>query len=262
MSEERVPDWPRLLATVHADGTGTLRVHGTDRECVAGSVEALRTGIVARAVRVAVQLRRPVQLHVTESGTVWPLAVHPSGVVQALSASSMIIVDDALPPAEGPCRRCRHQQSVVEHRCAQCGVEWPHAVERISRPAPVTPAPDASAELPAPPEIVTPGLRFEFSTQPAVRAAGRAVLGRRPVGPVGWTGVQVVSPERMVSRTHLLVDVDLAGRLTVTDQHSGNGTQLLTTPPVPLPPGVPFEIPSGSTVQLGDVACTIDVEFL
>jgi hypothetical protein len=262
MSEERVPDWPRLLATVNVDGTGTLRVHGTDREWVAGSVEALRTGIVARAVQVAVQLRRPVQLHVTESGTVWPLAVHPNGVVQVLNPGLTVTVDDALPPAEGPCRRCGHRVSVVEHRCAQCGVEGPHVVERISQPTPPIQAPPVPVELPAPPPIVTPGLRFRFTTQPAVRAAGRAVLGRRPVAPVGSTGVLVVSPERMVSRTHLLVDVDSAGHLTVTDQHSGNGTQLLTTPPVRLPAGVPFEIPSGSTVQLGDVACTIDVEFL
>lgn len=253
---ERVPDWPRVLATVQPDGTGTVRVNGIERACAAESVEGLRTGIIARAVAIATALGRPVQLHVTEGGAVWPLAVRPSGVVQALSAGATVTTDDALRPAEGRCRGCRRLQSVAEVRCARCGISDPHAIGHET--------PDAVAtELPGSPTLPSrvPLLRLTFSSQPTITMAGRVVLGRRPIAPDGWLGVDVVSPGQMVSRTHLLVDVDPAGHLLITDHHSGNGTSVLTTPPIDLRAGVPYAIASGTTIQLGDVACTIDLEL-
>lgn len=261
---ERVPDWPRVLATVQPDGTGTVRVNGIERACAAESVEGLRTGIIARAVAIATALGRPVQLHVTEGGAVWPLAVRPSGVVQALSAGTTITTDDALRPAEGRCRGCRRLQSVAEVRCARCGVSDPHAIEHETPDAAATelpgpPATPPSSETALPSQV--PVLHLTFSSQPPITVAGRVILGRRPAALNGWTGVAVVSPEQMVSRTHLLVDVDPAGHLLITDHHSGNGTSVLTTPPIDLRAGVPYAIAPGTTIQLGDVSCTIDLEL-
>ena len=54
----QVPSWPKLVATVHDDGTGTLMVNGTSRACSAESVTALRTGMVARCVAIATSLHR------------------------------------------------------------------------------------------------------------------------------------------------------------------------------------------------------------
>lgn len=77
----RVPTWPRLIAELHGDTTGTLTVNGTSRACAAESIEALRTGLIARAVSYAVQLRRPVRLDVTEAAASYQLAVRPGRVV-------------------------------------------------------------------------------------------------------------------------------------------------------------------------------------
>lgn len=44
----------------------------------------------------------------------------------------------------------------------------------------------------------------------------------------------------------------------VTDHHSGNGIETQTDPPVRLDPGVPYVIEPGTTLLMGDVACTIE----
>ena len=75
----RVPEWPRLAATVTHDGTGTLTINGVSRACAAESVAALRTGMIARAVAIGTQLRRPIRLDVTEDGRTHALAVRPEG---------------------------------------------------------------------------------------------------------------------------------------------------------------------------------------
>lgn len=259
---ERVPDWPRILAGVQPDGTGTVRVNGVERACAAESVEGLRTGIIARAVAIATALGRPVQLHVTEGGAVWPLAVRPNGVVHALSASATVPTDNGLSPAEGRCRGCRRLQSVAELRCARCGISDPHAVGHEGDGAAEPAVAPTGSETAAPYKANhTPALRLRFSSQPTVTVAGRAVLGRRPAALDGRLEVTVVSPEQMVSRTHVLVDVDAAGRVLITDHHSGNGTRVLTAPPVDLRAGVPYAIEPGTTIQLGDVMCTIDLEI-
>ena len=49
----RVPEWPRLAATVTHDGTGTLTINGVSRACAAESVAALRTGMIAAPWRSA-----------------------------------------------------------------------------------------------------------------------------------------------------------------------------------------------------------------
>ena len=92
----RVPEWPRLAADVTADGTGTLTVNGQRRACAAESVAALRTGMIARAVAIATQLRRPIRLDVTEDGRTHALAVRPEGYVQLVGADGTIPAADGL----------------------------------------------------------------------------------------------------------------------------------------------------------------------
>ncbi len=109
-----------------------------------------------------------------------------------------------------------------------------------------------------PPPPARPTLRLSFNTQRSVDVDENAAIGRNPSPVDGRLPVPVLSPERMVSRTHALVDVDDAGRIAVTDHHSGNGIETQTDPPVRLDPGVPYVIEPGTTLLMGDVACTIE----
>jgi hypothetical protein len=102
-------------------------------------------------------------------------------------------------------------------------------------------------------------LRLTFNTQPDTVITTRAAIGRSPDLSDGRDAIQVLSPERMLSRTHALVDIDEAGRIVLTDNHSGNGTELQRDPPMRLTPGHPQVIEPGTTVLMGDVACTIDL---
>ena len=76
-----------------------------------------------------------------------------------------------------------------------------------------------------PPPPARPTLRLSFNTQRSVDVDENAAIGRNPSPVDGRLPVPVLSPERMVSRTHALVDVDDAGRIAVTDHHSGNGIE-------------------------------------
>jgi pSer/pThr/pTyr-binding forkhead associated (FHA) protein len=89
-----------------------------------------------------------------------------------------------------------------------------------------------------------------------VVAAGVAI-GRTPKPVDGREPLTVESPGRMLSRTHATIDVDDAGRIVVTDLHSGNGVELQSAPPRWLTPGEPTAIPDGATILLGDVYATI-----
>lgn len=148
----RVPTWPRLVAELHSDNTGTLTVNGTGRACAAESVAALRTGLIARAVSYAVQLRRPVRLDVTEAAAAYQLAVRPEGYVQLIDADGVIPAAGGLSVDEGRCRHCRRLQPVTATTCSQCHIEEPLRVEVLpyGEPTGAPPVPvDAPEELPA-----------------------------------------------------------------------------------------------------------------
>ena len=260
---DRVATWPRVSATVRPDGTGTLTVNGTERPCAAESVEELRTGMIARCAALARRLRRPVRLTVTDGPATWALAVRPGGIVQLVDDDGTIAPADDLAPQEGRCRACRRLQAVTEATCVQCGVDEPHRVE--TNPVNVRDVvPDAAATVDAldqePPATSTPArrpLRLMFSTQPDVEVTEGVALGRNPEPVGGRRPIPVASPERMLSRTHVLIDVDDAGRIVVTDQHSGNGTETQTQPPTRLTPGTPYVVHDGTTLLLGDVAVLV-----
>ena len=263
---ERVVTWPRITATVDADGTGTLIINGIAHRCASDSIESLRTGMVARCVTIAAALRRPVRLTVTEAGQSWPLAVRPEGIVQLVSDAGTIPPAAGLAVDEGRCRTCGRLQPVTAAACAQCGTRGPHRVE-------VDPldvhdvVPEASdveelelthARTPASATRTRPAVRITFSSQPAVVVTADVALGRNPEAVAGRQAVRVASPGRMLSRTHALVDVDETGRIIVTDHHSGNGIEAQTEPPTLLTPDAPYVVAPGTTLLMGDVAVTIN----
>lgn len=259
---ERVAAWPRVSATVRPDATGTITVNGTERPCSAESVDALRTGMIARCATLARRLRRPVRLTVTDGPDTWSLAVRADGIVQLLHDDGTIEPADGLAPQEGRCRVCRRLQPVTAAACTQCGIDEPHRVETNPLDA-RTVVPDAAETVDAlddePPASTParPALNLAFSTQPDVKVTEGVALGRNPEPIGGRRPIQVASPDRMLSRTHVLIDVDDAGRIVVTDHHSGNGTEAQTEPPTPLIPGMPYVLRDGTTLLLGDVECTI-----
>lgn len=182
--------------------------------------------------------------------------------MQLVDDAGTIAPADDLAPQEGRCRACRRLQAVTEATCVQCGVDEPHRVEY--NPVDVRDVvPDAAQtvdELHDEPPTSTPTrrpLRLTFSTQPAVDVTEGVALGRNPEPVGGRRAIPVTSPDRMLSRTHVLIDVDDAGRIVVTDQHSGNGTEAQTQPPTRLTPGTPYVVHDGTTLLLGDVAVLV-----
>lgn len=274
-SHDRVAAWPRVSAAVRENGSGSITVNGTERPCAAASVEELRTGVIARCASLAQRLRRPVRLTVTEGTTTWALAVRAEGIVQLIEEDGTIPPGDGLLPHEGRCRSCRRIQSVAALECAQCGLEEPHRVE--ANPVDVAEVVPDAAEMvaPQPPSSAGPEtvampkvnqeapaprtLRLTFSTQDPVEASGGVALGRKPDAVDGRLPVTVSSPERMLSRTHVLIDIDEQGRIVATDQNSANGTETQTQPPVRLEPRTPFVLHEGTTLLLGDVAVVVDL---
>jgi hypothetical protein len=88
------------------------------------------------------------------------------------------------------------------------------------------------------------------------------VLGRDPSAEAARPDAAPIpldDPARSVSKTHALVEV-VAGRVTVTDLHSTNGTRVLTSDGEAreLAPGVASEVAGGSTLLLGEFAVRVD----
>ena len=266
---ERVADWPRVSATVQAApsgaATGALTINGTERACAAESVEALRAGMIARCASIAASLGRPVRLDVTEGTAVYRLAVRPTGVVQLVDDNGGIPSAEGLTVDEGRCRVCRRLQPVTSTSCAQCAAPEPLRVE-------VEPI-DIGADAPEAADVdqvddhtrivvrrTRPELRITFdSGQEPVSLTANAALGRRPEPVDGRVPVTIDSPERKVSRTHLLVDVDDEGRILVTDHQSANGVEAQSYPPIVFDPGTPYVIQPGTSLLVGDVILTVGV---
>lgn len=273
-SSMHVPQWPRITALVRPDGTGGIEINGTHRQCAAATPQALRVGMIARCTAIAAKLRRPVRLTVQENDARWTLAVRPDGVVQPLDGTGHVAVVEGLSVHEGSCRSCGQIAPVTAVRCATCGIDGPLQVEtpapdqavlRLDQPLGLVvdgagdEVPDEATSPRSPVESGRIGLRLSFSSQPSVIVHRSVALGRRPDGVQGRTPLTVISPERMLSRTHALVDVDASGRILVTDYGSGNGVEVKTSPPRLLAPHVPHVIDSGTVLHMGDVDCLIEL---
>lgn len=265
---EHVAAWPRISAAVRPDGTGTITINGTERPCAAASVDELRTGVIARCVTLARRLHRPVRLTVDDGVESWVLAVRAEGVVQLVDDAGTIASASDLVPHEGRCRACRHLQLVTTSTCSRCGLDEPHRVESDpidSRQV----VPEASAAVDAlhqaeptsqaPTRQTQRALLLKFATRSPVQTEGGVAIGRNPESVDGRHPVSVDSPARMLSRTHALIDLDEAGRIIVTDYHSGNGVETQTQPPARLDPGTPYVVHAGTTLLLGDVAVEVSL---
>ncbi len=130
---ERVATWPRISATVEDTGAGSITINGTERPCAAGSVNQLRTGIIAQCVTLASRLGRAVRLTVTDAAGTWLLAVRPDGIVQEVAPDGTVGPEDGLLPLSGPCRSCGASQPVTAPICAVCDAEEPHDVTASHR---------------------------------------------------------------------------------------------------------------------------------
>ncbi len=95
-----------------------------------------------------------------------------------------------------------------------------------------------------------------FSTGESIRVAGSGLVGRNPAPAPGERVdylVQIVDPERSVSKTHLEFGVDDGG-LWVADRGSSNGTRLEPgrAEPLELRAGERMRVERGTRVGIGD----------
>lgn len=235
--------------------------------CAAPTHEAIRAGVIARCATQAITAGRPVALTVTEASGTQQLAVHSSGIVQPVAPGQPIPDWSELEPYSGACRQCQQQLIVTVSECTRCRLPDPLRVELyipIAPPASPTapPAPETPTAPRTPPSDSTERaaapirtIVVHFTTGEIVTVPAPAVLGRKPEMREGYASVVLTSPTRNVSRTHALIDLDDAGNLIVTDNHSANG---IFVDGRQISPTTPTIVLSGARIQLGDV--TIRVE--
>lgn len=159
MMNETLGKWPRLDAEVRSNGVSVeaiVRYNGTPSSCAAPTSDVMRAGIIARCVQHARALNRPIAAHINDGGTVYDLAVRPTGIVHQARPG------DPLPPADGleamhsPCHQCGHPASVADTVCPQCGTEEPLRVETAPRLKPITLSGATEHHKPAPEPEQTP----------------------------------------------------------------------------------------------------------
>lgn len=127
--DQPVIAWPKITAAIDDESSGTLVINGVVHPCRAETIEALRTGMIARCTATAIRLGRAVRVDVTESGRSWALAVRPDGIVQEIDRQGRIVpADGELGPIEGSCRRCGDPNPVSATHCAGCGTGEPLSV--------------------------------------------------------------------------------------------------------------------------------------
>lgn len=226
-----------LLATVNGTRCG-LRLPDDSTEILgAPSSRELREKIIIRARAIAKERREDIELATTGTLGEVRLLITPAGAVSAAPAVATAA-------------------NVVAAAGGAAGV--------VSAPAGA--APPAPPVAPAQPE--TDGETVLVNRSPRVGvvvtvdgnetvAPLPAVLGRRPQKD-GYAPVEVPSPSREVSRSHVIVDHDGTG-LVVTDLDSSNGTYVDDHA---LPPGDATRIRDGQEVELGDVTVTLTTATL
>jgi hypothetical protein len=128
------------------------------------------------------------------------------------------------------------------------------AVAPVESTQSVEPAPPAPAEPAA--ARGTALFSLVFSTGESVRVSGSGLVGRNPAPREGESFdylVQIVDPERSVSKTHVEFGVE-DGRLWIADRGSANGTRLGLdlVEPIDLVPGERMRVPRGTRIGIGD----------
>lgn len=154
--------------------------------------------------------------------------------------------------------RARPSPADVSHPQASPGDRSP-AAHDVGPAVPPQTTPARTTVGPPPSPSTRPGLRITFGQGASTTVEGGAVIGRGPEPLEGRTVLRAASPGRLLSRTHLVVDLDAQGRIVVVDQHSGNGTFTHDESRTQLDPGRPYVVAPGTTLLLGDVLCTLDL---
>ena len=85
-SATEIPRWPKITATLNADGTGVLTIDGRDQPLDGADVDTARSVVLERVTATAATVGRPVRLHSSDPDGDWTLAVHPDGHVDELAA--------------------------------------------------------------------------------------------------------------------------------------------------------------------------------
>ncbi|MGD8166844.1 FHA domain-containing protein [Herbiconiux sp. P16] len=151
-------------------------------------------------------------------------------------------------------------EAIAREAPGRSGAATSHAAPLVEGVT-VSDAPPLPAGLgtPAEPVVVTrsgPLFSLVFSTGESVRVSGSGLVGRNPAAREGESFdylVQIVDPERSVSKTHFEFGVE-GDRLWIADRGSANGTRLGLdlVDPIDLVPGERMRVPRGTRIGIGD----------
>jgi hypothetical protein len=156
-------------------------------------------------------------------------------------------------PAQAPDQQAPAQPAPIQ----QAPVEQPAPQQPAPAQQPAPEHPPRHAAPPAPAARRTGSLfSLVFSTGESIRVSGEGLVGRNPSPAPGERFdylVQIVDPERSVSKTHLAFGVE-EGELWIADRGSSNGTRvgLDLVDPVELTAGERVRVPRGTRVGIGD----------
>ncbi|WP_371029804.1 FHA domain-containing protein [Pseudoclavibacter sp. JSM 162008] len=146
---EAVPTWPRVTARLDASGGGMLSWSSTPAEISADDRDAALAAVVARCTRLAQTLARAIRLELHEGNRMQEFAVHPSAIMQAISADGLPETDAGSEPdltvITGTCVACAAAASAAETRCRRCGTPEPLLRGGISLQRRADPEPDQPA---------------------------------------------------------------------------------------------------------------------
>lgn len=138
-----VARWPKISASLNADGTGRLTIDGHDQQLEAPDIDTARATVLERVTRTAARLDRPVGLTTTDPAGEWELAVHPDGSVDELAARP------APEPREAPVLA----EPSAATAAATADIDVPDAPTRLAVPTP-TPVVALPRSAPAAPDGV------------------------------------------------------------------------------------------------------------
>lgn len=184
-----IPDWPRIQALTHRDGTGELTINGTSYPIETSNTQDARAEIVRRVVETAQKINRPVRVATTGPDGDWPLIVHPDGRIEsdphrAASAARTGSPSPADPSPALPASQGAPAPDEPVHTPA------PSPEPQQEPPVPSQPSPSAtqqpSAAPPEPPIALSPystdDLLQQLRPQPRSKAqtGWRALLGLGP----------------------------------------------------------------------------------
>ncbi|MBS3178978.1 MULTISPECIES: FHA domain-containing protein [unclassified Pseudoclavibacter] len=146
---EAVPTWPRVTARLDASGGGMLSWSSTPAEISADDRDAALAAVVARCTRLAQTIARAIRLELHEGNRMQEFAVHPSAIMQAISADGLPETDAGSEPEltiiTGTCVACAAAASAAETRCRRCGTPEPLLRGGISLQRRADPEPDQPA---------------------------------------------------------------------------------------------------------------------